>query len=302
MGDVNEEPNPRYTDHEFDAESGLNYMKGRYQLANFAKFNRPDPMRDWDWENPSSINLYQYVRNNPIESWDPDGFSPVSMFIKMAAKRGLKKAAKEMVGKAVKNKLKSYGSKKWAKTFADDALTAIDLATGQAWWEYAVEFIPYAGDVYSGVKMTKQAQAVYGIVNKFETMAGYAGTAANKAWSTIKLNRDLTGKGSGLIEKAVKKANNVGKGLQEHDLAGAVRDIFGQAVRKSEGGTFEHLEEVTNSLKGLGKLLNDLRKKIDTGAFEGDSLKAAESFYKELSKRKDEVQKVLNQAREAVKK
>jgi len=49
-------------------------MKGRYQLANFAKFNRPDPMRDWDWENPSSINLYQYVRNNPIDSWDPDGF------------------------------------------------------------------------------------------------------------------------------------------------------------------------------------------------------------------------------------
>jgi len=36
-------------------------MKGRYQLANFAKFNRPDPMRDWDWENPSSINLYQYL-------------------------------------------------------------------------------------------------------------------------------------------------------------------------------------------------------------------------------------------------
>jgi len=79
MGDVNEEPNPRYTDHEFDAESGLNYMKGRYQLANFAKFNRPDPMRDWDWENPSSINLYQYVRNNPIDSWDPDGFQERGM-------------------------------------------------------------------------------------------------------------------------------------------------------------------------------------------------------------------------------
>ena len=75
MGDVNEEPNPRYTDHEFDAESGLNYMKGRYQLANFAKFNRPDPMRDWDWENPSSINLYQYVRNNPIMSNDPTGYA-----------------------------------------------------------------------------------------------------------------------------------------------------------------------------------------------------------------------------------
>ena len=70
---VASEPDPRYTDHEFDMQTGFNYMKGRYQLANFAKFNRPDPMRDWDWENPSSINLYQYVRNNPIDSWDPFG-------------------------------------------------------------------------------------------------------------------------------------------------------------------------------------------------------------------------------------
>ena len=41
--------------------------------GHLGKFNRPDPMRDWDWENPGSINLYQYVRNDPINASDPTG-------------------------------------------------------------------------------------------------------------------------------------------------------------------------------------------------------------------------------------
>ena len=64
----------RYTDHEYDPTSGFHYMKGRFQLAAIAKFNRPDPARDWDWENPHSINLYLYVRNDPINAWDPTGY------------------------------------------------------------------------------------------------------------------------------------------------------------------------------------------------------------------------------------
>ena len=70
---VANEDDPRYTDHEYDPVSGFHYMKGRFQLAAIAKFNRPDPARDWDWMNPHSLNLYQYVRNNPINLFDPYG-------------------------------------------------------------------------------------------------------------------------------------------------------------------------------------------------------------------------------------
>ena len=63
---------PRYTNHEFDQTTGFHYMKGRYQFHE--RFNRPDPKRDWDWESPHTLNLYQYVRNDPINRYDPDGF------------------------------------------------------------------------------------------------------------------------------------------------------------------------------------------------------------------------------------
>ena len=71
---VADELKARYTDHEFDGTTGFNYMKGRFQLANYAKFNRPDPMRDWDWLQPHTINLYEHVGNDPINSLDPDGY------------------------------------------------------------------------------------------------------------------------------------------------------------------------------------------------------------------------------------
>lgn len=63
----------RYTGHEIDQSTGFVYMKGRFHIPEAGRFNRPDPARDWDWENPHSMNLYQYVRNNPINGTDPTG-------------------------------------------------------------------------------------------------------------------------------------------------------------------------------------------------------------------------------------
>jgi len=128
LGSVAGEPKPRYTDHEYDEASGLNYMKGHYQLANYAKLNRPDPMRDWDWENPHSINLYEYVRNNPISGYDPDGFGWISLGIK-AVKKGLNWFRKSRKAAKVK---KTGETAVEISDFAQDLNTIKAAANGNA--------------------------------------------------------------------------------------------------------------------------------------------------------------------------
>lgn len=62
-----------FTGHERDEISSLDYMKLRYYQPQYGRFNRPDPKRDLDLTNPTSFNLYAYVRGNPVNFTDPTG-------------------------------------------------------------------------------------------------------------------------------------------------------------------------------------------------------------------------------------
>ncbi|MYG14999.1 MAG: hypothetical protein F4207_01040, partial [Gemmatimonadetes bacterium] len=59
----------RFTGHERDAESGLDYMPARSYAYDVGRFLRPDPMQD---EYPG-ISPYAYAANNPLKYVDPDG-------------------------------------------------------------------------------------------------------------------------------------------------------------------------------------------------------------------------------------
>ena len=59
----------RFTGHERDAESGLDYMLARSYAYDVGRFLRPDPMQD---EYPG-ISPYAYAANNPLKYVDPDG-------------------------------------------------------------------------------------------------------------------------------------------------------------------------------------------------------------------------------------
>ena len=61
----------RFTGHERDAESGLDYMLARSYAYDVGRFLRPDPMQD---EYPG-ISPYAYAANNPLKYVDPDGNS-----------------------------------------------------------------------------------------------------------------------------------------------------------------------------------------------------------------------------------
>ena len=59
----------RFTGHERDAESGLDYMLARSYAYEVGRFLRPDPMQD---EYPA-LSPYAYANNNPLKYVDPDG-------------------------------------------------------------------------------------------------------------------------------------------------------------------------------------------------------------------------------------
>jgi RHS repeat-associated protein len=63
----------KFTGHERDYETGLDYMLARYYQANLGRFMAVDPGGDTTLPDPQSWNKYAYVRNNPVNSTDPTG-------------------------------------------------------------------------------------------------------------------------------------------------------------------------------------------------------------------------------------
>ena len=67
--------NQKFTAKERDFETGLDYFGARYFSSAQARFTSPDPVvitpeRFFD---PQQLNLYAYVRNNPLRFIDPTG-------------------------------------------------------------------------------------------------------------------------------------------------------------------------------------------------------------------------------------
>ena len=77
-GDVD---NPfRYAGYQYDEETGLYYLNSRMYDPVTARFMQEDTYRG-DPNDPLSLNLYTYVKNNPLVYWDPTGHVPVETII-----------------------------------------------------------------------------------------------------------------------------------------------------------------------------------------------------------------------------
>jgi RHS repeat-associated protein len=69
----------RSTGKERDAESGNDYFEARYFGSSMGRFmspdwsDEPDTIPYAEFENPQTLNLYSYARNNPMLYNDPDG-------------------------------------------------------------------------------------------------------------------------------------------------------------------------------------------------------------------------------------
>ena len=69
----------KFTGKERDTESGLDYFGARYYASGMGRWTTPDwaakaePVPYAKLDNPQSLNLYSYVKNNPLAQIDPDG-------------------------------------------------------------------------------------------------------------------------------------------------------------------------------------------------------------------------------------
>lgn len=77
--DVADGTEQHFTGKERDTESGNDYFGARYYSSMLGRFLSPDwsskedPIPYAQFEDPQSLNLYSYVRNNPNSHVDPDG-------------------------------------------------------------------------------------------------------------------------------------------------------------------------------------------------------------------------------------
>lgn len=68
----------KFTQHERDTESGLDYFQARYYSSSQGRFISIDPQNAGaERDNPQSWNAYSYALNNPLKYSDPSGLATI---------------------------------------------------------------------------------------------------------------------------------------------------------------------------------------------------------------------------------
>jgi RHS repeat-associated protein len=62
----------RYAGYSYDEETGLYYLMSRYYDPEVGRFLTRDTSHGFA-DDPQSLNLYAYTKNNPVKFTDPDG-------------------------------------------------------------------------------------------------------------------------------------------------------------------------------------------------------------------------------------
>ena len=115
-----------------------------------------------------------------------------------------------------------------------------------------------------------------------------------------KIYRGFRGLGGEILEQVAVKTEKIAGHLTEKDIAGAILDIQGKPV-EINGYVYDHLDEVTNAIRGLENQIAKLNKGIEKGKFTDEMLTAAKKMRTNIQTQKDKIQAVLDRAQNAVK-
>ena len=159
--------NLRFPGQYYDAETGTHYNYLRDYDPETGRYLTTDPIGI-----EGGVNLFAYVNNNPLINIDPTGESIISYFLKKGAKKIGVKHFKQYINDVVKKDIrKSFpkGSKDYKELMKEaDELVDKVVNSGGSWFWDAFEWIPIAGDICSGVRLSKKLKAIDKAIEKLE--------------------------------------------------------------------------------------------------------------------------------------
>ncbi len=135
----------------FDPGDGMQDYGMRIYNPSLGRFFSVDPItKDYP-----ELTPYQFASNRPIDGIDQDGLEFLKVILEAGGKVAIKKIATRFVEKLIKDRIKAYATRSWGKQLAKDAVDVLGWYSNEAWWEYAIEFIPYGiGEGYVLARLT----------------------------------------------------------------------------------------------------------------------------------------------------
>jgi len=85
----------KFTSKERDSETGLDFFGARYFSSAEGRFvsadwsAKPEPVPYANLEDPQTLNLYGYIRNNPMATMDADGHCPICALVGQVVERAV---------------------------------------------------------------------------------------------------------------------------------------------------------------------------------------------------------------------
>ena len=102
-----------------------------------------------------------------------------------------------------------------------------------------------------------------------------------------------------LLSLANKAQNALTENLKIDDIAGAVQDILGIPVKKGGSATYDHLQEVTSSLKSLTNYKRELQSVLNkSNNLSEQEIKVINASIRETNAHITRVEKILKKAKE----